>query len=178
MREEGDRLRPVLALHLEEPLAHAIQGRVPAHLLEDVLAALLAAHERLPAPVGVIEEPGGTRAARAEHAARERVVGVPHDLRHAPVLHVREHPATPEAELAEGGDHAVAVRPRVVHAVGVEPPPLGRETRGERGAADGRAANLDELPAGETHVTPSQSAGDKPPRYGAAPAGDKPPRYG
>ena len=80
-------------------------------------------------PVGVVELPGRAGAARAEHAAGERVLGVAGDLRDPAVLHVGEHAAAPEAELAVGRDDAVAVGARVGDRVAVEPPPARREAR-------------------------------------------------
>ena len=96
-------------------------------------------------PVGVEVRADAARAARAEAAAAERVVGVALDLPELPVPDVGDRAALPEADVAEGGHLPDAA---------LEPGGAGRVTgqtsgrRARRRKTDGRAGNLQEPPPG------------------------------
>ena len=112
--EEGDRLRAVLGLDLLHLLGDVAEGLVPGDLGPLLLAAHARAQERRAQPVGVEVGADAAGAARAEAAARERVVGVALDLPQDAVPHGGDRVALPEAEVAEGRDGADALLDRAL----------------------------------------------------------------
>ena len=110
-------------------------------------------------PVGVVERADAAGAARAEAAVRQRVRGVALDLVDLLVLHVGEHAALPEAQLAEGRHHAVGLDVALGGA--------GARVAAARPAVTAPAptavvpGDLQERPAGDgiTHLRQSSSAG-------------------
>jgi hypothetical protein len=110
----ADRLRPVAVAHPAQPRADVRQGVVPRHALE---LAIRTAPERVRHAVGVVLHVGHRDPLGARVAARQRMVGVRPQLRHATVLDRGDHPTVGLADTTERDD-------RLRAHVDAEPTPL------------------------------------------------------
>ena len=147
---------PYSRLDLLQLLGDEAERLVPGDLGPLLLAAHARAHQRRAQAVGVEVGADAAGAARAQPAARERVVGVALDLPEDAVADRRDRVALPEAQVAEGRHRAHALLDR---------PPRRAETTRERAEDPGRgrgrgarSGDLEEPPSGEwTHAGAAHS---------------------